>query len=372
MEDRLTVARGELLSLVRGPFPCAVPGSAPWQALALSRDIQALRAEAPPHGLSSLGNDLNSCKHFDRTIQLALDTLDKRAGETAGNLPFNALYGPWEGGVASATLTNPGVADNALSVFKVVSWNLRGSPSAASRQEAHGGHILQLVTTLHSLQASVAVISDPCFGPGMRWPRWSGYEFFGHRSTLHHAVAISIAIELVHNVEILPDVGDKRAIWLHVQASGQAGAGLLVLAMHAPLSNISPKEGFIFLLLGTELHAIRAKLEFASIPVLRAGDLNVHARELCSKNSELERPVVRDIVNVLAGPVGFNLVLRNTFCQPTHDSGSAIDLLYSFQCLTPRVQILPKGLFACVWPSYPFDYRAGFYFSSPKRTRWVK
>ena len=343
MEDRLTAARDELLSLVRGPLPCAVPGSGPWQALALRRDIQALRAEAPPHGLSSLSNDLNSYQHFDRTIQLALATLDKRAGETAGNLPFNALYGPWEGGVASETLTSPGVADNPLSVFKVVSWNLRGSLSAASRQEAHGGHILQLVTTLHSLQASLAVISDPCFGPGMRWPRWSGYEFFGHRSTLHDTVAILIAIELVHNVEILPDVGDKRAIWLHVHASGQAGAGLLVLAMYAPPSNYSPKERLDFFISRvTELHAIRAKPEFASIPVLLAGDLNVHVRELCSKNSELERPVDRDIVNLLAGPVGFNLVLRNPFCQPTHDSGSAIDLVYSSQCLTPRVQILPK------------------------------
>lgn len=196
----------------------------------------------------SISKDLDSYKHFDRSVQIALRTMDQRTSEVAGNLPFNALYGPWEGGVASANSSGSGAAtNNPLSSFNVVSWNIRGSLSSAGRQEAHGSHILQLLTTLHSLRASLAVVSDPCFGPGMRWPWWSGFEFFGHRSILHDSVAVLIAAEVVNNVDVLPDVEDKRAIWMHVHTVEQAGAGLLLLAMYAPPSNYSPKERLDFL-----------------------------------------------------------------------------------------------------------------------------
>ena len=247
MESLLAAARDELLGLARHPLPCAVPGSASWQALALRRDIHALRTDAPPHGLSNISKDLEAYKHFDQSIFQALAILDKRAGAAAGKLPFNALYGPWEGGVASGSVSGTRGAANNLHVdFKVISWNIRGSLSTASRQEAHGGHLLQLVTTLHSLQASLAIISDPCFGPGMRWPRWTGFEYFGHRSNQHDTVAVLIAAEVLNTVEILPDVGDKRAIWFHVNTSGSADSGFLLLAMYAPPPNYSPKDRLEF------------------------------------------------------------------------------------------------------------------------------
>lgn len=52
MDHLLEAARHELFALSRTSLPDAAPGSAPWQALALRRDIHALRKDAPPHGLS--------------------------------------------------------------------------------------------------------------------------------------------------------------------------------------------------------------------------------------------------------------------------------------------------------------------------------
>ena len=101
MDHLLEAARHELIALYRTSLPDAAPGSAPWQALALRRDIYALRKDAPPHGLSELSKDLNTYKTFDKVLQQTLTLLDKQAAACANALPFNAIYGPWEGGIDS-------------------------------------------------------------------------------------------------------------------------------------------------------------------------------------------------------------------------------------------------------------------------------
>ena len=261
------------------------------------RDIHALRKDAPPHGLSELSKDLNTYKTFDKVLQQTLTLLDKQAAACAHALPFNAIYGPWEGGIDSR-LPPKNTVPTTMPAFnlKIVSWNIRGALSTSSRQESHGGRMLQLVSTLHSLQVSLAVISDPCFGPGMRWPRWTGYEFFGQRTTKNNTVAILVAIEILHYVEVIPDVGDPRALWVQVHTSESDGPEFLLLAMYAPPSNYMPKERLDFFASRvTELCSLRSLPKFASLPLLLAGDLNIHMHEICEKNAELERPVDRDI-----------------------------------------------------------------------------
>ena len=116
--------------------------------------------------------------------------------------------------------------------------------------------MLQLVSTLHSLQVSLAVISDPCFGPGMRWPRWTGYDFFGQRTTKNNTVAILVAIEILHYVEVIPDVGDPRALWVKVHTSESDGPEFLLLAMYARLQIICLRSGWISLQVGLQNFAV--------------------------------------------------------------------------------------------------------------------
>jgi exonuclease III len=346
MDHLLEAARHELFALSRTSLPDAAPGSAPWQALALRRDIHALRKDAPPHGLSELSKDLNTYKTFDKVLQQTLTLLDKQAAACAHALPFNAIYGPWEGGIDSR-LPPKNTVPTTMPAFnlKIVSWNIRGALSTSSRQESHGGRMLQLVSTLHSLQVSLAVISDPCFGPGMRWPRWTGYEFFGQRTTKNNTVAILVAIEILHYVEVIPDVGDPRALWVQVHTSESDGPEFLLLAMYAPPSNYMPKERLDFFASRvTELCSLRSLPKFASLPLLLAGDLNIHMHEICEKNAELERPVDRDIAVLLRSSTGLNLALRNPADVATHDSGTAIDLVFSSPDFQPQVQVLSKEL----------------------------
>ena len=91
-----------------------------------------------------------------------------------------------------------------------------------------------------------------------------------------------------------------------------------------------------------ELQTIRAKPAFSSLPLLLAGDLNVHVRDICNKNAELERPVDRDIAELIVGQAGLKLILLNPPDTPTHDSGSAIDLVYASRRFMPTVEVLPR------------------------------
>ena len=176
--------------------------------------------------------------------------------------------------------------------------------------------MLQLVSTLHSLQVSLAVISDPCFGPGMRWPRWTGYDFFGQRTTKNNTVAVLVAIEILHYVEFIPDVGDPRALWVKVHTSESDGPEFLLLAMYAPPSNYMPKERLDFFASRvTELCSLRSLPKFASLPLLLAGDLNIHMHEICEKMRNLNGRSIETllcfyvVVQALTWPSGTQLML---------------------------------------------------------------
>ena len=167
----VAAAHDELLNLSRAPLPCAVTESATWQALVLRRDIQALRRSAPPHGLSNLSKDLDSHKSCDRATGQTFDILDRRAASTAGGLALNTIFGTWKGGIATSEVPRePGLATCSVFDLRILSWNVRGA-LMPSHQEAQNDRIWQLVTALHTSQVSIAIISEPCFGPGMRWPK---------------------------------------------------------------------------------------------------------------------------------------------------------------------------------------------------------
>ena len=135
-------------------------------------------------------------------------------------------------------------------------------------------------------------------------------------------------------------------MWLHVHIPVGNARGFLLLATYAPPLNRSPLERREFFeARAADLQKLRTERLFSSLPVILAGDLNIHIAELCDKNARLERPVDREISAMIVSTVGMNLVLRNPFQIATHDSGSAIDLVFSSHEITPVVEVLPKTEF---------------------------
>eukprot|EP00435_Cladocopium_sp_Y103_P051578 s593_g16.t1 len=232
----LDQARDELFALARADLPEATPGSAPWQAVAISCGIRALKFEAPPHGMSNLSRPLASYTKFDEAIMAVLRILDQCTGIAARGLAVNAIFGPWEGGFLIDTA--PSSAHSAcLLNLKLVAWNARGGLSPAGSVEAHNGRILKFVNQLHNAKCSLCVLSEPRFGPGMIWPSWSGYDWVGCRSCASDTVAVLISEELSDKFIQLPNIGDERAIWLCVNCAEPGKEedlpSLLILAVYA-------------------------------------------------------------------------------------------------------------------------------------------
>ena len=232
---KLADACNELASLARAPLPCARPGSRGWQALALRRDLRALQADMPAHGLSEVPAQLSLYKSFDKAILLAMRELDRVAAAAARHLPSNALYGPWEGGLA-VDEAEPSASNRAVFPLRIFSWNIRGAFGSAGGTESHTGRILETVKLLFDKGASIAVFSEPRFAQGMVWPSWTNFDFHGARSSQSDTVAVLVLSELDKLVVPISDIGDERAIWLEVRLEDESD-GILLLATYAPPSS---------------------------------------------------------------------------------------------------------------------------------------
>ena len=339
--EKLTQACAELASLARAPLLCARPGSRRWQALALRRDLRALKNAMPAHGLSQVPSELNAYKEFERFILQTLSKLDEVAAAAACRLPTNALYGPWEGGIATAELV-PDVGAPAPFPLHVLSWNVRGAFGSMGTAEFHTGRILEAVKLLHEQGVGIAVISEPGFAEGMLWPDWTNYDFHGARSAKPDTVAVLTLSNMEKMVVPISDVGDERAIWLEVRLQ-QDSPGLLLLAAYGPHSSRPAHERIAFFeQRNAELCSTRSR--YQDWRVLVTGDLNFHDGDLSTKNESLEAAVDRSITMLLTlpPPSGMGVVMRGPFEISTHASGSTIDVALSSASLRPSLQVLDR------------------------------
>ena len=294
-----------------------------WQALALRRDLRALKNAMPAHGLSQVPSELNAYKEFDRFILQTLSKLDEVAAAAACRLPTNALYGPWEGGIATAELV-PDVGAPAPFPLHVLSWNVRGAFGSMGIAESHTGRILEAVKLLHEQGVGISVISEPRFAEGMLWPDWTNYDFHGARSAKPDTVAVLTLSNMEKMVVPISDVGDERAIWLEVRLQ-QDSPGLLLLAAYGPHSSRPAHERIAFFeQRNAELRSLRSRHAYQDWRVLVTGDLNFHDGDLSTKNKSLEAAVGRSITMLLTlpPPSGMGLVMRGPFEISTHASGS--------------------------------------------------
>ena len=107
----------ELLLLGSSQLPKEHMDIAKWAALAFRRDLLAILASKPPHGLEELPGVLPAWKTFDHALTETLRKLELRCHRAAEGLPLNHIHGAWEGGQLQGDL--PSNQANSLQTPKV-------------------------------------------------------------------------------------------------------------------------------------------------------------------------------------------------------------------------------------------------------------
>ena len=331
--------QSELSQLAHQDLPAAGTALSPWAALAMRRDLRALLAEMPPHGISNLPPCVPNFTAFELALKRVVRALEGRCAEAAVGLALNRMFGPWEGGFSPGEAPTP---ENKLLTLpvKLAAWNVRGGFSQGGT-EAHTWSIAKVVAQLQRESVVAAVISDPQFAPGMQWPEWSGYVFLGERTSEPASVALLVLQEATSIVKPIGQVGDSRAIWFEILPfEGNHSQVILCLGVYAIPPNHLPSERREFWSRRLrELQQLRGHARFANAKVAVLGDLNLHLSSLSAKDRALERPIDREIAALLTSPNAFNLQVCNLPNTPTHVAGTTIDLVFSSPSLRVQVHV---------------------------------
>ena len=97
----------ELSQLARQDLPAAGTALSRWAALAMRRDMRALLAEMPPHGVSNLPPSVPNFLDFELALKRVVRDLEGRCAEAATGLALNWMFGPWEGGFSPSEAPAP-------------------------------------------------------------------------------------------------------------------------------------------------------------------------------------------------------------------------------------------------------------------------
>ena len=112
--------QSELSQLAHQDLPAAGTALSPWAALAMRRDLRALLAEMPPHGVSNLPPCVPNFTAFELALKRVVRALEGRCAEAAVGLALNRMFGPWEGGFS------PGEAPTADTACQTSSLECKG------------------------------------------------------------------------------------------------------------------------------------------------------------------------------------------------------------------------------------------------------
>ena len=352
---RAAGAVAELCELVaaRLPGPTGQPGK--WKALCLRRDARALLRARPAQGANDLPIALVAARHFHAGVIEALTRAEQRMAELACGMPLNRIFGAWEG-TLPADEVPPGSVSSVDLPRVVAAFNVRGACGRAGGLEAHDQRLLGLTASLQAAGVALAILAEPRFGPGMVWPEWTGYEFFGERESEAASVAALILREASASIAVIPGVGDARAVWVELEApkpglassgTGQPGHGVratLVLGVYAPHAHYdrAVRQAFWDKRL-SELRSLRARVRFADHELVVLGDFNLHLGELADANVRYEQALDRDVFTMLQARDGFDCTIRNPCGVATHVSGTAVDVVMATRAIDLRVEVEVVG-----------------------------
>ena len=86
--------------------------------------------------------------------------LDSRLARLARGIPFNDIFGPWEGGLHVAD--HPRIDQSCNSIpLAVVAYNVNEAFGSRSATESRDDNIIGITACLHDIGAAAAVVSEP-------------------------------------------------------------------------------------------------------------------------------------------------------------------------------------------------------------------
>ena len=359
-------ARAEMQRLVVLKLPGPNGHTSSWASLCLRRDIRALERVRPSFGVSVMPPELGVFREFDAGICEALRVLDRRLGTAAALLPLNAIYGAWEGGLPAEEANAP--SNHKQLRMRVACFNVQGECGHEGGVGAHDRRILSLISALHAKGTVLAVLAEPRLAPGMEWPAWTGFVFYGERSSDPGTVAVLVLEEVAKEIMVAAGVGDERAIWLEVPpvSDTRGSIGVLVLGVYAPQSGhtVSVRAAF-WELRKRELAQVRTRTRFVTWDVVVMGDMNLHFPELVTRNRRYAGTPERDVSEMLRGQTQFGGVLKNPPNTPTHVSGTAIDAIIAPATMEVPTEIVPAEQLGvrsdhhCIFAALPRQVEAG-------------
>jgi len=301
-----------------------------WAALSFRRDLRALIRDKPPHGiLANIATVQPQANEFHNALLQTMVRLETRCATTSSGLAMNSIFGPWEGGLQAEEVGGQQVPTQIP--LKFAAWNIRGALATTERQHLPT-QVAKLVASLQHFDINIAVVSDPQLGPDEIWPAWTGYEYFGAKIMEPRTVALLVCREVAPRVQILDNVGSERALWFQTETMEPAAAHqvttVLGLAIYAnPPNHLDAERRDFWHARLTEWKALRSDPKYRQCPAIFLGDFNLHNPNLTPKDAELARPIDREMWQLLTSAHGFGLQVLNPPLQPTHISGSTLDIV---------------------------------------------
>ena len=202
----------------------------------------------------------------------------------------------------------------------------------------------EIATTATSLCFSIVVVPCPRLPPGARLPSDFPFVFIGRRTTTWDSVGVFLQPEISVNIVHLDSMGCDRVIWLKTHSCDGKQTGLLARVYGPPGGDVE----FWPQLLQDRDTAL--SFSGASYTII-LGDLNIHLPDMLNHSSlcrcvHCSPSACDQTIALLLRTAGF--FCTNPIDQPTHVSGSVIDLIL---CDSPNLglaisTVLPPGAIA--------------------------
>ena len=261
-----------------------------WRALALRRDIKTLLKKRP----EPTGNEetwpagLGDGQKYQHLLVRMLSRLDTRLQDVKGSHPFNAVYAPWEGGVAAESARS----QQCQIPIKIAAFNVQGKFGRGAGYETHDQRVFAATAALHKRGIIIAIISEPRLAEGMLWPEAEcGYRCYGERSAGPDTLVALVWNEAVGAVAWLENVSGPRATWLELPTK----TGVLLLLGVYPKHSSAPAEERLRFWQDRvgEFHQLLRNPRFRHADLVVLGDFDLHSASVATANKRYERQVDR-------------------------------------------------------------------------------
>ena len=82
--------------------------------------------------------------------------------------------------------------ERSTAAVRILAWNVQGGLGQTGGLEGRLHRIRSLALLMAERGAVLGVLAEPRLPPGVEWPEWTQYRFYGERSTAADTVAVDL------------------------------------------------------------------------------------------------------------------------------------------------------------------------------------